>query len=63
MNAFETAQHIALRLDEDGLPYAIGGALALSAVAIPRDTKDIDISIFIDETELARAFDGSSVRA
>jgi len=26
MNAFELAAHIAARLDEDGLPYAIGGA-------------------------------------
>jgi len=57
MNAFELAEHIALRLDEDGLPYAIGGALALTAWAIPRDTKDVDISIFVGEDQLARAID------
>ena len=44
MNAFELSEHIAARLDEDGLPYAIGGALALTAWSIPRDTKDVDIS-------------------
>jgi len=26
MNAFELSEHIAKRLDEDALPYAIGGA-------------------------------------
>jgi hypothetical protein len=57
MNAFEVAQHIAQRLDEDGLPYAIGGALALTAWAIPRDTKDVDISIFVGPSELGRAID------
>jgi hypothetical protein len=45
MNAFELSQHIAARLEEDGLEYAIGGALALTAWAIPRDTHDVDISV------------------
>ena len=57
MNAFELSQHIAKRLEEDGMAYAIGGALALTAWAIPRDTKDVDISIFVGEDELARAID------
>lgn len=57
MNAFELSEHIAKRLDEDGLPYAIGGALALTAWAFPRDTKDVDISIFVGEHELPRAID------
>jgi hypothetical protein len=34
MNAFELSQYIAARLEEDGLEYAIGGALALTAWAI-----------------------------
>lgn len=55
--AFEVAEHIARRLDEDRLPYAIGGALALTALAIPRDTNDVDLSIFIPEQELPRAID------
>jgi hypothetical protein len=55
--AFDVAEHIAERLDEDDLPYAIGGALALTALAIPRNTKDVDISIFVPEHELSRAID------
>lgn len=57
MNAFELSQHIAARLDEDGLEYAIGGALALTAWAIPRDTNDVDISVFASEAELSRVID------
>lgn len=57
MNAFELSEHIAKRLDEDELPYAIGGALALTAWALPRDTKDVDISIFAAEHELPRVID------
>ena len=57
MNAFEVSEYIAARLDEDGLPYAIGGALALTAWAIPRDTKDVDISIFAPDSDLPRVFD------
>jgi len=57
MNAFELSQHIAARLDEDGLEYAIGGALALTAWAIPRDTHDVDISVFAPEAELPRVLD------
>jgi hypothetical protein len=57
MNAFELSEHIAKRLDEDDLPYAIGGALALTAWALPRDTKDVDISIFVAESELPRVID------
>jgi hypothetical protein len=55
--AFDVAEHIAQRLDEDGLAYAIGGALALTALAIPRDTKDVDLSIFVPERDLDRAID------
>ncbi len=57
MNAFELSQHIAARLEEDGLEYAIGGALALTAWAIPRDTHDVDISVFASEPELPRVID------
>ena len=55
--AFEVAEHIAARLDEAGLAYAIGGALALTAFAIPRDTKDVDLSIFVPERSLDSAID------
>jgi hypothetical protein len=57
MNAFEVSARLATILDEDGIAYAIGGAIALTAWAIPRDTSDVDISLFVDVSELARAFD------
>jgi hypothetical protein len=57
MSAFELAAVLGDRLDEDGLAYAIGGALALTAWAIPRDTKDVDISIFVAPEEMDRVFD------
>lgn len=44
MSALQVAEHIARCLDEDGLDYAIGGALALTVHALPRDTADVDIS-------------------
>lgn len=57
LNALTIAGRIADRLDEDELPYAIGGALALGVWGAPRATKDVDLSIFIREAELARAFE------
>lgn len=57
MNAFELSAHIGACLEEDGLDYAIGGALALTAWAIPRDTKDVDLSVFAPAGELVRMFD------
>jgi len=57
VNAFDVSARLAACLEEDGLPYAIGGALALTAWAIPRDTKDVDISIFVGDDALVRVFD------
>lgn len=57
LSALELAQHIAQCLDEDGLDYAIGGALALTVHALPRDTADVDISIFAREDELPRVLE------
>jgi hypothetical protein len=57
MTAFDVSAHIASCLEDDGLDYAIGGALALTALAIPRDTKDVDISVFATAGELDRVFD------
>ncbi len=57
MNPFALSEHIAKRLDEEELSYAIGGALALTAWALPRDTKDVDISVFAPEDELPRVID------
>jgi hypothetical protein len=57
LNALAAARRIAARLDEDSLPYGIGGALALGVWGAPRSTKDVDLTVFISESELPRAFD------
>ena len=46
ISAYEVALRIANRLDDDGIAYGIGGALALGAHGAPRATKDVDITIF-----------------
>lgn len=52
------ARAVADELEKQGLPYAIGGALALGFYAPPRATVDVDVNIFIaPERELARALE------
>jgi hypothetical protein len=53
----EVAARLADRFDEDGLPYAFGGALALGAWGVPRTTTDVDIAVFVTEPELDRLLD------
>lgn len=38
-------------LDRSGIPYAIGGAIAYGFHAEPRGTSDIDVNVFVPETE------------
>jgi hypothetical protein len=47
--AAEAAQQIAVALEQAGLPYAIGGALALAIAGVPRGTADVDLNVFVDE--------------
>lgn len=53
----DIASRIATTLAEDGLEYAIGGALALGAWGVPRATNDIDMTVFAPEAELPRVLD------
>jgi hypothetical protein len=46
--AVDVARLIADVLERHGLPYAIGGALALGFYAPPRATVDVDVNIFVD---------------
>ena len=48
---------LADRLEENGLAYAIGGAVALSAHGFPRNTAVVGISVFVPESEIDRLFD------
>jgi hypothetical protein len=53
----EVAGRLADRFDEDTLPYAIGGALALGVWGVPRMTSDVDIAVFAGEGELDRVLE------
>jgi hypothetical protein len=57
MNAIEAARHIGRCFDEDGIPYAIGGALALGIWGVPRSTIDVDVTAFVRRDELDRVLD------
>jgi hypothetical protein len=43
-------------LERAGLPYALGGAIAYSAWAEPRATRDVDLNLWVDLHELELAF-------
>lgn len=45
--AAQVARDIADTLERHGVPYAIGGALALAYYAVPRATVDVDINVFV----------------
>lgn len=53
----EVARWLADRFDEDGLPYALGGAIALAAWSAPRQTVDVDVAVFVGDEELPRVLD------
>lgn len=49
----EAVVPIAVALEQRSVPYAFGGAVAYAFHAQPRATTDIDINIFVPETESA----------
>ena len=51
-SAAEAARAIADALGGAGIPYAIGGALALAIAGVPRGTADVDVNVFVDDTAL-----------
>lgn len=57
MNPPDAAQRIGDRLEEAGIEYAIGGALALGTWGAPRMTRDVDLSIFAPIEEFAAVAD------
>ena len=57
MTPGEAAQRIGDRLEEAGIEYGIGGALALGTWGAPRLTKDVDLSIFAPVEQLAVVLD------
>ncbi len=55
-SAAEAAQLIASALERAGLPYAIGGALALAVAGVPRGTADVDVNLFVTVDRINEAF-------
>lgn len=47
-SAAEVARGLADALEEAGIPYAIGGAIALGYHSTPRATIDVDLNVFLD---------------
>jgi hypothetical protein len=55
-DAFEAAQALGTALEDAGVPYAIGGAIALGVHGVPRGTLDVDLNVFVDESRQERVF-------
>jgi hypothetical protein len=55
--AAEAARIIASDLESAGIPYAIGGALALAIAGVPRGTADVDINVFVSDGDLPPVID------
>lgn len=51
LTAADVGRRVADALDHHGLPYAIGGAIALGFYSVPRATVDLDINIFVSPAE------------
>jgi hypothetical protein len=56
-SAPEVARRLADALDQAGVPYAVGGAIAYGLYAPPRATNDVDLNIFVRADEIGRALD------
>mgnify|MGYP001561780867 CR=1 FL=1 len=56
VSAYDAALVLARELERRGLPYAIGGALAFGVWSNPRNTNDVDLNIFVDDSRLDEAF-------
>ncbi len=53
----ERVEAICASLETAGLPWALGGALALAyATEEPRGTRDIDVNVFVPSTRAAEVF-------
>lgn len=57
LDAFAAARVLARVLAENGIDYAIGGALALGVWSDPRGTLDVDINLFIEPQSAPMALD------
>lgn len=56
LSAPEVARRVADELEAAGIPYGVGGALALGVWGFPRATKDVDVDVFVDPARLSPVF-------
>ena len=56
MTAIGNALRIAAAMEERGIPYAIGGAIAFGVWAVPRGTVDVDLHVFVDPMDQSAVF-------
>lgn len=56
-DAPSVAERIANALEAGGIPYAVGGAVALARWAPPRATHDVDINVFTPIEKIDLVFD------
>ncbi|MBI5488316.1 MAG: hypothetical protein HY905_13365 [Deltaproteobacteria bacterium] len=55
--ALDAGLALAAALDEAGISYALGGALALGIWGVPRGTLDVDVNVFTDVGNVAPVVD------
>lgn len=55
-DAFEAGMLVAQALEQHGVPYALGGALAYGQYGIPRATNDVDVNVFVETDQLGDVF-------
>ena len=51
--ALDAGLALAAALEEAGVSYALGGALALGVWSVPRGTVDVDVNAFVDAGDVA----------
>jgi hypothetical protein len=56
-DAFLLGTQIAMALDAQRIPNALGGAIALAAWGVPRATVDVDLNVFVGDEGLEAVFD------
>lgn len=50
-DSLDAAKHVARELEQLGQEYALGGALALGFWGTPRETLDVDVTVFVPKEQ------------
>ena len=57
LDAYSLSALLASALDEQTIPYAVGGAIAFGLWGDPRGTHDVDINLFVNHDQFDAAID------